>query len=98
MKEIFENYQELETVTLYRFMKFCDMSKRVKCPENRDIKATIWRSKLNYLFSRNLDMEKDSTLMEVIVRQIEANPSSTKLFLSEFLYKRRRVGNEKKID
>ena len=86
LQKAFEEYQELETSTIYRFLKFCEMSKKAK---EGDVKETIWKSKLNYLFSRNLDMKKDSALMEVLGKHIEEYPSQTKLFLSEFVYKRR---------
>ena len=86
LNEVFKNYQNLETTTLYRFIEFCNMSKRVK---KSDIKATIWKSKLNYLFSRNLNMQKDKKLMEMLDAMIDKFPEATKLFLYEFIYKRR---------
>lgn len=84
--KVFENYGQLETSTIYKFLQFCDMSKRAKAGNVQD---TIWKSKLNYLFSRNLDIKKDAKLMEVLGKEIEEHPSQTKLFLSEFVYKRR---------
>ena len=86
LQKVFENYGQLETSTIYRFLQFCDMSKRAKAG---DVKETIWKSKLNYLFSRNLDIKKDAKLMEVLNKEIEEHPSEAKLFLSEFVYKRR---------
>ena len=86
LNEVFKNYKDLETTTLYRFVEFCNMSKRVK---KSDIKATIWKSKLNYLFSRNLDVDKDKDLMEALDKMIDEQPEATKIFLYEFIYKRR---------
>lgn len=86
LQETFQAYQTLETTTIYRFLHFCNMSKRVQAG---DVKATMWKSKLNYLFSRNLDIQKDATLMEVLSVMIENHPSETKLFLNEFVYQRR---------
>jgi len=87
LREVFIEYENLETTTIYRFLEFCNMSKKVV---NGDIKATIWKSKLNYLFSRNMDLEKDKKLMEVLSENIEKNSGETKIFLSEFTYKRRK--------
>lgn len=82
---VFQGYHNLETVTIYRFLEFCKMSKNI----NKDIKNSIWKSKLNYLFSRNMNIEKDKRLMEVLDKSISNFPSETKIFLSEFIYKRR---------
>ena len=86
LQKVFEKYQDLEASTVYRFLKFCEMSKKAK---EGDVKETIWKSKLNYLFSRNLDMKKDGALMEALGKYIEEYPSQTKLFLNEFVYRRR---------
>jgi len=84
----FKDYKNIATTTIYRLLEFCSMSKKAK---NGDIKATIWKSKLNYLFSRNMDInkEKDKKLMEILSKSIDKNPKETKLFLNEFIYKRR---------
>ena len=84
---IFQNYQNLETVTVYRFLEFCNMSKNVA----NDIKNSMWKSKLNYLFSRNMNMDKDKELLMRLDKYISQNPSETKIYLSEFVYKRRVV-------
>lgn len=84
---IFQDYQNLETVTIYRFLEFCNMSKNIA----NDIKNSMWKSKLNYLFSRNMNMNKDKELLMVLDKYISQNPSETKIYLSEFVYKRRAV-------
>ncbi|MFK5937689.1 MAG: hypothetical protein QM497_04740 [Sulfurimonas sp.] len=87
LEQIFQNYQNLETVTVYRFLEFCNMSKNVAS----DIKNSMWKSKLNYLFSRNMNMDKDKELLMGLDKYISQNPSETKIYLSEFVYKRRAV-------
>lgn len=76
------------TAFLYRLMELVAMSKKVK---GGDVEATIWKSKLNYSFYRNMDMEKESNrhFMSNISTMIEKYPEETKMFLSEFIYKRR---------
>ena len=78
------------TSFLYRVLEFIDLSKKVK---NGDMKATIWKSKLNYLAYRNLDMGKKvyQNLVNNLNEMIEKYPQETKMFLSEFVYKRRKA-------
>lgn len=85
LSKTFTDYQNLKTTTIYRFLEFCDMRKHI----NKDIKNALWKSKLNYLFSRNMDMSKDSLLMKILNENIEEHPSETKIFLCEFIYKQR---------
>jgi len=80
------NEFELNTTLLYRLLEFCAMSKNI----DKDIKNTLWKSKLNYLFSRNVD-EKYHNKLEILDKSISNFPSETKIFLSEFIYKRREV-------
>ncbi len=87
LDEAFKGYENIATTTLYRLLDFCNMSKRVK---DGDIRATIWKSKLNYLFYRNMNIEKDKNLMEKLNQNIEEYPKATKMFLVEFIYKRRK--------
>ncbi|MBN2826135.1 MAG: hypothetical protein JXQ76_12470 [Campylobacterales bacterium] len=82
---LFEN-KEINTAFLYRLLEFCEMSKRVK---KRDIKATMWKSKLRYSFSRNND-NLGENIYKLLDEKIDDNPSETKMFLSEFIYKRRK--------
>lgn len=81
----------IPTTFLYRLLEFCDMSKRAK---NGDIKSTIWKSKLNYSYKRNLENELSKELekdfLSTIDQMIEKYPSETKIVLSKFVYKHRR--------
>lgn len=86
MKEL--NLLSDNTAFLYRLIELVAMSKKVK---GGDIEATIWKSKLNYSFYRNMDMDKESNrkFMSNVSTMIDKYPEETKMFLSEFIYKRR---------
>ncbi len=93
-KEVFEKLQnefeklkkeEINTAFLYRLLDFCEMSKKAK---KGDILATMWKSKLRYSFGRN-NKTLGGTFLGVLDNAIEKNPSETKMFLCEFIYKRR---------
>jgi len=87
LENLFKDFDKnVTTATLYSLLKFCDMSKNVK----NDIKNTIWRSKLNYLFNRNIDT-KYHNILGKLSDSIEKHPEATKMFLSEFIYKRRQA-------
>jgi len=79
--------KDLKTAFLYRLLELIELSKKVK---EGDWEATIWKSKLNYSFSRNMDKHYNN-LLKVLNEEIENNPKETKMFLSEFIYKRREV-------
>lgn len=81
----FEN-KEINTAFLYRLLEFCEMSKKVKY--EGDILSTIWKSKLSYSFSRNND-KLGENIYKLLDEKIDNNPKETKLFLCEFIYKRR---------
>ena len=83
--EILEN-DDTKTAFLYRLLELLEMAKRVKY--NNSIEDTIWKSKLNYSFYRNMG-KKYLSLLEVLNNQMENNPKETKMFLNEFIYKRR---------
>jgi len=74
---------------LYRLLELIELSKISK----DDPKATIWKSKLSYSFARNMDLEKKEvqSLLINLNTMIEKYPKETKMFLSEFIYKRRKV-------
>lgn len=76
------------TAMLYRLLKLAQMGKKVK---EGDVEATIWKSKLNYSFYRNMDMTKEANkqFLTNLNTMIEKYPKETKMFLSEFIYKRR---------
>lgn len=84
-------YEELEnakvnTAFTYRLLEFIEMSKRVKYAG--DIPSTIWKSKLNYSFNRNMD-KKHISLLTTVDEMIEKYPKEAKMKISEFIYKRR---------
>ena len=79
----FEN-KEINTAFLYRLLEFCEMSKESKT----NPMATIWKSKLRYSFSRNND-NLGENIYKLLDEKIDNNPRETKMFLSEFIYKRR---------
>jgi CRISPR-associated protein Csm1 len=81
----FEN-KEINTAFLYRLLEFCEMSKKVKY--DGDILSTIWKSKLSYSFGRNND-KLGENIYKLLDENIEKNPKETKMFLCEFIYKRR---------
>jgi len=80
--------KDLKTAFLYRLLELIELSKKVKYEANWE--ATIWKSKLNYSFSRNMSKNYNG-LLKVLNEQIENYPKETKIFLSEFIYKRREV-------
>jgi len=84
LEELFKDFDVISMGTLYRLLEICDMSKNI----NQDIRNTMWKSKLNYLFSRNIDKKYHSILND-LNSVIEKTPRETKMFLSEFIYKRR---------
>lgn len=75
---------DLNTSFLYRLLDLCKMSKECKS----DPINNMWKSKLVYSFSRNMD-KKYIQILEPLSDAIEKNPSETIMFLSEFIYKRR---------
>jgi len=77
------------TAMLYRLLELTNMSKKV----NEDIKNTMWKSKINYTFYRNVDMksEENQKLLKNLNEMIENKPKETKMYLSEIVYKRRVV-------
>jgi len=82
---LFKDFNDINTTLLYRLLDFCEMSKNIK----KDIKNSLWRSKINYLFSRNVDKRYHYILAD-LSDKIEHNPKETKMFLSELIYKRRK--------
>ncbi len=64
------------------------MSKEVKFNEEIRV-ATIWRSKLSYIYFRNISEDK-TDLLQFLERIIERYPQEFKLALFEYIYKRRK--------
>lgn len=92
-KKVFDEFEtvfkplenkQINTAFLYRLLDFCEMSKESKT----NPMATIWKSKLRYSFSRNND-NLGENIYKLLDEKIEKNPKETKMFLSEFIYKRR---------
>lgn len=88
-------YEELEkasvnTAFIYRLLDFIEMSKKVKY--DREITATIWKSKLNYSFNRNMD-KRYASLLTVADEMIEKYPKEAKMKISEFNYKKREINH-----
>ncbi len=88
LKEIFDEIEDkdINTSFLYRLLEVIELSKKVKYED--DILSTIWKSKLSYSFARNMD-KKYFDILGKLSKEIENNPSETKMFLSEYIYKRR---------
>jgi len=88
LKEIFDEIEEkdINTSFLYRLLEVIELSKKVKYED--DVLSTIWKSKLSYSFARNMD-KKYFDILGKLSKEIENNPSETKMFLSEYIYKRR---------
>jgi len=88
LKEAFENLKEEDTKSafFYRLLELIEMSKRVKYDNH--IPSTMWKSKLVYSFDRNMPKGYEK-LLKVLDECIESNPKATKMFISEYIYKRR---------
>lgn len=95
---VFEKYADFvdNTSFLYRLLELIKMRQEMdKSPEN-----SMWRSKLNYSFRRNIfDRIKNNTeetkraelFFKAIYEMIENHPNEAKMILSEFIYTRREV-------
>jgi len=79
--------EEEKTALLYRLLEFTSMSNNVK----ENIKNTIWKSKINYLFNRNMSKDSITTILPILDESIEKYPKESKMFLSEYIYTRRKV-------
>lgn len=76
--------KDLNTAFLYRLLEFCEMSKKAK----KFPLENMWKSKLVYSFSRNMD-KKYISILNTLNDSIENNPKETKITICEFIYKRR---------
>ena len=83
------NIDKDNTVFLYRLLELCEMSKNV-C---EDVKNTMWKSKLSYSFTRNMQNKQDGAdmngLLLMLNNVIENNPKESKMAICEYIYKRR---------
>lgn len=82
------NEEDKKSAFFYNLLELIEMSIRVNDKALFDIKDTMWKSKLNYSFRRNVK-NQDEELFKVLNNQIEKNPKATKMVVSEFIYKRR---------
>jgi len=83
------NIDKDNTAFLYRLLELCEMSKNV-C---EDVKNTMWKSKLSYSFTRNMQNKQDGAdmngLLLMLNNVIENNPKESKMAICEYVYKRR---------
>jgi len=87
-----DKYPETFGMTFwYRILDFCDMRDNM----DKDIKNALWKSKLAYMFKRNIiDKHKNEDFNEIIKileENIEKYGSSFKIVLFEEIYKKRRT-------
>jgi CRISPR-associated protein Csm1 len=79
------------TAFWYRLLEFCDMKENI----DNDIKNALWKSKVSYMFKRNIiDKCKNEDFSEVIKQineNIEIYGKDFKMVISEFIYKRRKI-------
>jgi len=92
IKRMAEKYpDEFNTAFWYRFLEFCDMKENIET----DIKNALWKSKVSYMFKRNIiDKHRDEDFTEVIKQineNIETYGASFKMVIFEQIYKNRRV-------
>jgi CRISPR-associated protein Csm1 len=86
--------KDINTALLYRLLDFCEMSKQIKkyidCKGEVecDFRNALWKSKLRYVFYRNMD-KKYHNMITKLDKIIDDCPRETKMFLCEFIYKRR---------
>ncbi len=95
---LFESNQDFvdNTSFLYRLLELIKMRQHI----NISAENSMWRSKLNYSFRRNIldKIEKNpeqtkraESFFKSIYEMIENHPDETKMVLSEFIYKRRKA-------
>jgi CRISPR-associated protein Csm1 len=80
----FEKNYEVKTTMLYRLLDLADM----RIEMEKDIKKSIWKSKLCYFYRRNIS-EKDNGFLAFLDEKIENTPKEFKTSLIEYIYKRR---------
>ena len=85
----FAKFKIDNTAFLYRLLELCEMSKNV-C---EDVRNTMWKSKLSYSFTRNMQGKQGggdmNELLLVLNNVIENNPKESKMAICEYIYKRR---------
>jgi hypothetical protein len=91
-----EKTELINAAFLYKLLEFIDMS---KSSQEGDVKQTIWKSKLSYLFARNIlerlndkvQEEEAHKLLAMIDENLEKYQGEAKMALSEYIYKRRKL-------
>ena len=85
----FEKFDIDNAAFLYRLLELCEMSKNV-C---EDVRNTMWKSKLSYSFTRNMQDKQGRSDMNALLLMlndaIENNPKESKMAICEYIYKRR---------
>jgi hypothetical protein len=90
---------ELPTAFMYRLLELLDMRMRMK-KEAGFFEGSMWKSKLNYAFRRNVfeklgdDAKRKLQAQELLKAcndMIENHPEVARMVLSEFIYKRRKA-------
>lgn len=89
-----ENQNDDKTALYYRLIELCDMKENI----NKDIRNAMWKSKLNYLFRRNVKREdNNSEIFNLLNRLIEKGEKfKPSIFLK--IYQNRDKNKEKKDD
>ncbi len=82
---VLDHYQT--TAFFYRLLELSDMSKRVR---QGDPQGVMWKSKLRYMFARNID-SKFMDDLAILDKLIERHPQKMRVCLSEYIYKRRKA-------
>jgi CRISPR-associated protein Csm1 len=91
LKEFYIIKQELNSSTLYSLLEISNMAIRFKYKQDSfTLRDALWKSKIRYLFNRNIDKEYHY-LVELLNRSLKDYPKETKMFLVEFIYKRRKL-------
>ncbi len=90
IKEMAQKYPDVfNAAFLYRLLELCDMKENIE----DDIKNTMWKSKLSYMFKRNVVEKIKNESFDDVFKQINENietyGAGFKMVLSEFIYKRR---------
>ncbi len=82
----------LSTGFIYALLDFIDMSINIQ-NKSFSMLDTMWKSKLNYTFSRNINIkekEKSEDFLILLNSLIENKPKALKMKIFEFIYKRRK--------
>ncbi len=96
--EIYDNLEKmynikdnLNTSNLYTLLEISNMAIRLKYKTDEfKLRDALWKSKLRYLFNRNIN-ESYHYLIDDLNSSLENYPKETKMFLVEFIYKRRKA-------